>query len=399
MNVLLVHNFLPHAGGDDQVFADEGALLEAQGHIVARFTMHNDAVQGMGKLELARKTIWNRDAQLLLRDAIRRIDADVVHFHNTFPLISPASYYTAHEQGAAVVQTLHNYRLLCPAATFYRDGHVCEDCLGRAVPWPAVAHRCYRGNRIAISAVTAMLSLHRMKRTWREQVDVYIALTEFSRQKFVQGGLPQERIVVKPNFVDPDPGIGAGDGSFVLFVGRLTDEKGILTLLKAWPPLYKRTGVVLKIAGDGPLRRAAEDACQEGAGIEFLGRCALPQVYAMMGAAQALVFPSQWYEGQPRTIVESLAKGTPVISSRLGSMSELIEDGRTGILFEPGDDEDLSRKTELMLAKGPDRARMRLAARLEFESRYTAARNYPMLIECYELAVRRSLAPKENIGR
>jgi glycosyltransferase involved in cell wall biosynthesis len=397
MNVLLVHNFYQQAGGEDQVFADEGALLEKHGHTVARFTMDNDAIAQMSKLELARKTIWNSDAQKSLKDAIREIKAEVVHFHNTFPLISPAAYYAAHEAGAAVVQTLHNYRLLCPAATFYRNGGVCEKCLGRAVPWPGVLHKCYRGNRVATAAVAAMLSYHRTKRTWRDQVDVYIALTEFARSKLVEGGLPEEKIVVKPNFVDPDPGPGKGDGDYALFVGRLTEEKGLRTLVKAWDFLADASGMFLGIIGDGPLREELHHVSASRPGIRYFGRRLPAEVLDMMGAARMLIFPSVWYDGQPRTIIESLAKGTPVVCSRLGSMTEMIDHGRTGLLFEAGDPRDLARQVESLQNDPADRERMRHAARSEFESRFTSARNYPALLACYERACGKPVA--EQGGR
>jgi glycosyltransferase involved in cell wall biosynthesis len=386
MNVLLVHNFYQQPGGEDQVFADEGTLLEAHGHTVARFTMDNDAIEGMGKVELARKTIWNNDSRQKLCDAARAIKADIVHFHNTFPLVSPAGYYGAHDAGAAVVQTLHNYRLLCPAATFYREGQVCEKCLGRAVPAPAVRYKCYRGSRVASAAIASMLTFHRMKGTWQQQVDLYIALTEFAKSKYIAGGLPAQKIAVKPNFVDPDPGIGAGASDFVLFVGRLTDEKGVPTLLKAWNHLEQKHGAKLKIIGDGPLRDLVTSAAAKDASIEFLGRRAPAEVYSMMGHARMLLFPSQWYEGQPRTIIEAFAKGTPVIASRLGSMPEMVQHGKTGLLFEPGNPVDLAAQVQSLLSNPTAQKRMRGEARAQFESHYTAAQNHAALMQCYEQA-------------
>lgn len=391
MKILVVHNFYQQAGGEDGVFAEECALLEKSGHTVGRFTMDNDSVAGMGKLELAKKTIWNRESQELLKNAVKQIEAEVVHFHNTFPLVSPACYYAAHEAGAAVVQTIHNYRLLCPTATFYRDGHVCEDCLGKSIPYPGVIHKCYRDNRAASAAVAAMLTFHRVKGTWQNEVDRYIALTQFAREKLVAGGLPAEKIIVKPNFVDPDPGVGAGHGSFALFVGRLTDEKGVNTLINAWPALYASHGLILRIAGDGPLRDAVTLAAQNCAGIEYLGRRPPAEIYSMMGDATALVFPSQWYEGLPRTIIESFAKGTPVVASRLGSMTELVDHERTGLLFEAGNAGQLSVAMQRLmigdLASPTSRVAIRAAARARFESQYTAAQNLPMLLECYRHAV------------
>lgn len=391
MNVLLVHNFYQQPGGEDSVFAEEHRLLEQNGDGVVRFTVHNDAVAAMGKFELARKTIWNRDAQAALREAIRAHGSDVVHFHNTFPLISPAAYYAAHAEGAAVVQTLHNYRLLCPAATFCRDGEVCEDCLGRAVAWPGVWHKCYRDNRIASAAVAAMLAFHRMKKTWRDEVDAYIALTEFARSKFIEGGLPAERIIVKPNFVDPDPEAGRGSGGYALFVGRLTQEKGVPTLLDAWKLLSATGEIPLRIVGDGPMVDQVRTACRHVAGMEYVGRRPSEVVYGMMGDARMLIFPSQWFEGQPRTIVESLAKGTPVVASRLGSMSEMIEHGRSGMLFAPGDAEDLAQQVRrLMSLPDSEAAAMRRSARQQFEQHYTAGTNYPLLRGIYQFAMDRA---------
>ncbi len=389
MNVLLVHNFYQQPGGEDQTFADEGRLLEQHGHSVGRFTMDNDEVQTIGKLTVARKTIWNDQARQSLRKAIRETGARVVHFHNTFPLISPAGYYAAHDEGAAVVQTLHNYRLMCVTATFCRKGRVCEDCLGHTMAWPGILHGCYRGSRAGSAAVAAMLAFHRLKGTWRREVDVYIALSEFGREKFTEGGLPPDKLVVKPNFLDPAPGIGRGNGDYALFVGRLAVEKGIAMLLEAWPRVYADTGVKLKIFGDGPLRARVEAASKTAAGIEYLGWLDLQQEgYVTMGAARALIFPSIWYEGQPKTIVESLATGTPILASRLGSMPEMVADGRTGMLFEAGNPDDLARQARALLAGQADRQRMRQAARFEFESRYTAEQNYPLLMRCYEEALK-----------
>jgi len=218
-------------------------------------------------------------------------------------------------------------------------------------------------------------------------VDVYIALTEFSRKKFIEGGLPADRLVVKPNFVDPDPGVGAGQGSDSLFVGRLTEEKGLRTLLNAWNHLYPKGEQSLTIAGDGPLRHEVEQAAVRNPGVRFVGRQPASEVYAMMGVARMLIFPSQWYEGQPKTIIESLAKGTPVVASRLGSMPEMIEHGKTGLLFDPGNHLDLARQIELLSQDRSMRESMRHAARAAYLARYTASQNYPALIECYQRAM------------
>ena len=205
-------------------------------------------------------TVWSQSAYRALRAQLRERHYDIVHVHNFFPLISPAVYYAAQAEGCSVVQTLHNYRLSCPAAIFYRDGQVCEDCLGKAVPWPGVLHGCYRGSRAGTATVAAMLAGHRLIGTWRSKVDLYIALNEFMRQKAIAGGLPAERIVVKPNFVGHDPGVGDGRGGFALFTARLNPEKGVPELLAAW----RRLGAAHPAQDHG--RRAADRRRQGGRG-------------------------------------------------------------------------------------------------------------------------------------
>lgn len=391
MKILVVHNRYQQPGGEDQVFVAETALLEARGHRVLRYTTHNDRVAGMNRLALAKDTLWNSSIYRELRALMRRERPNVAHFHNTFPLVSPAGYHAARAEGVPVIQTLHNYRLLCPNAQLFRDGGVCEDCLGKAVPWPGVVHECYRGSRTASGSVAAMLTAHRALRTWTEKVDAYVALTEFARRKFIEGGLPAEKIVVKPNFVRPDPGSGEGRGGYALFVGRLSPEKGIVTLLAAWKRLGGR--VPLKIVGDGPLADKVVKAANGRSRVEWLGYRSAAEVHALMKEAAALVFPSEWYETFGRVAAEAFAAGTPVIAANIGAVAEIVEHGRTGLRFSPGDPEDLAAQVGWILTHPAERTRMRRKARAEFEARYTAERNYRMLMEIYESTLEREAAP------
>ncbi|HEV3025027.1 MAG TPA: glycosyltransferase family 4 protein [Pirellulales bacterium] len=385
MKLIVCHNFYRQPGGEDQVFFDEVRLLESRGHQVVRFTAHNRDIDEHSRLRLARTAIWNgRACEALLRD-IDRERPDVVHLHNTFPLISPAIYQAARRHGAAIVQTLHNFRLLCPSATMFRGGRVCESCLGKRVAWPSVLHGCYRGSRSASAAVAAMLAVHHSLGTWRQAVDVYIALTDFARRKFIEGGLPAERIVVKPNFVAPEPPIGHGAGRYALFVGRLSPEKGIATLLAAWEELAGE--VPLKIVGDGPLADEVRAAAGRNSSIEWLGWQSQEQVFQAVGDASLFIVPSDWYEGCPRTIVEAFAKGTPVLASRLGGLAEIVDDERTGALFTQGDAADLARQVRRLFADRECLASMRRAAREEFELKYGEERNYSVLMEAYERAI------------
>jgi glycosyltransferase involved in cell wall biosynthesis len=271
MKIFLIHNRYRQPGGEDTVFEAEKALLERHGHEVVTFVEDNARLEGFNPLKVAVNAIWSREAQRNIRKWIEQTRPDVIHFHNTFLRISPAAYYVVKDLGLPVVQTLHNYRLICPGALLMRDGKVCEDCLRKIVPWPGVVHGCWRNSRSGTTVVTAMLTFHNVLRTWENQVDVYITLTEFARKKFVQGGLPEEKIVVKPNFVHPDPGDGEHKGNFALFVGRLSAEKGILTMLSAWR-LFK--SVPLKVVGDGPLMAEVKAQIErEWLAIEVLGRC------------------------------------------------------------------------------------------------------------------------------
>ena len=381
MEILIVHNYYQQAGGDVRVFNAEANLLEAQGHQVLRYIVHNNDIANINPMTLAGITVWNRTIYRELRQLLNQKKPQIVHFHNSFPLISPAAYYAVRAEGIPVVQTLHNYRLLCPNACFFRDGQVCEDCLGKFVPWPSVVHACYRGSRATTGTVAAMLTVHGVLQTWTEAVDIYIALTKFAQQKFIQGGLPTEKIVVKPNFVYPDPGSGEGLGGYALFVGRLSPEKGTGTLLTAWEKL---NGLPLKIVGDGPLAPQVAKHVGRVPGVEWLGRKSLDEVYELMGNALMLILPSEWYETFGLVAVEAFAKGIPVIAANIGAVAELVESGRTGLKFRPGDPEDLASKVEWALTHPDMLARMRLEARSEFEAKYTAEQNYQMLMDIYE---------------
>jgi glycosyltransferase involved in cell wall biosynthesis len=391
MKVLAVHNRYQRPGGEDQVFVDETALLETRNHRVLRYEVHNDQVKQVNRLTLAKDTVWNTSAYRELGALIRRERPDVVHFHNTLPLVSPAGYYAARAEGVPVIQTLHNYRLLCPVALFFRDGRVCEDCMGKAIPWPGVVHRCYRGSRAASGVIATMLTVHRALRTWTEMVDVYVALTEFARNKFIEGGLPAGKIVVKPNFVAPDPGQGPGGGGYALFVGRLAPEKGTGTMLAAWDRLGTR--IPLKIVGDGPLRDRVMGAAARQSNVEWLGHMPVADVHELMGKADMLVFPSQWYETFGRVAAEAFAAGTPVIAANIGAVAELVEHGRTGLKFRPGDPGDLVTQVEWALSHPAGLRSMREEVRAEFEAKYTAERNYRTLMEIYEAALERKKVP------
>jgi glycosyltransferase involved in cell wall biosynthesis len=374
VRVLVVHNAYQHRGGEDTVVESEIALLRAHGHAVEIYSRSNDDVGGMSSLALARQTLWSERTSYDLAELVRGFQPDLIHAHNTFPLISPSLYWAAARAGVPVVQTLHNFRLMCLNALFMREGKVCEDCMGH-LPWRGVARACYRGSRPASAALAGMLALHRGLGTYRNKVARYIALNEFCRGKFIEGGLPAERVVVKPNFVDfaaPEPEPRAG----LLFVGRLSVEKGVSTLAEAAALLSDAT---LRVAGDGP-----EASLLDGlVGVTRLGSLPSEVVRQEMSRAAALVVPSIWYENFPRTIVEAFACGLPVIASRIGALAEIVRDGETGLLFEPGNARDLGDKLAWALAHPEQMAAMGRNARAQYEAEFSAEVNYRRLMEIY----------------
>ncbi|MDI3340501.1 MAG: glycosyltransferase family 4 protein [Sphaerobacter sp.] len=388
MRILIVHNRYQQPGGEDAVVAAEAALLEGRGHTVARLVFDNRAIPArpspVAAAQLAVGTTWSRHGARAVRQAIRQHRPDIVHLHNTFPLISPAACYAARAEGVPVVQTLHNFRPICPAATLYRAGAVCEDCLGRVFPWPGVAHRCYRGSSAQTTAVAAMIGLHRLLGTWRYRVDRYIALSQVARDRFIAAGFPPERIVIKPNFVAPDPGERRAPGSFFLFVGRLTVEKGVETLLRAWIEHGRQEP--LHIVGDGPLAPQVAAAARVSPAIRYLGRLERPEVLEQMRQARALIFPSVWYECFPVTLVEALACGLPVIASRLGAAAEIIEDGVTGLHVTPGSAPDLVAQVARLAHDAATAVALGRAARRVYEATYTADANYDRLLAIYREA-------------
>lgn len=386
MRIVLCHNYFRERGGEDQVFEDELELLNANGHEVVTFVKHNDDLQGaMQTIKVALSTPWNRGTSRELADLVSRMGAEVVHFHNWLPQISPGAFYAARKAGAAVVLTLHNYRWICPKGILFRDGEVCEDCVGKKVPWNAIAHGCYHESRAGSAAVTTTLGLHNVLHTTDRAVDGFIALSGFARNKLTPTAIPADRVHIKPNFLTSDPGPGSGSGGYAMYLGRLSPEKRIDTLLDAWRKLDGK--VPLKIVGGGPLAAEVESAAAEDPSIEYLGFVANEEAIKLVGEARALVFTSGTYEGQPKTIVEAYAKGTPVIASKFGSMEDLVEDAITGWHVQPGDSADLARVVEEVFSKPGNLEEMRGSIRKRYLDEYTPDANHARLIEIYQTAV------------
>lgn len=386
MRVISVYNRYLNRGGEDEVFESEAALLQQHGCDV---TLVEERVKPPARLRdnisIGLKAIWSSDWYEKFAALLEDKQPQVVHIHNLVPVISPSVLYACRRANVPVVHTLHNYRLLCPAASFFRDGHLCEECVDHGL-WRSVRYGCFQGSRSRTAGMATMLAVHRVLGTWAEAVDCYVALNEFARQKFIKGGLLAEKIVVKPHFVHPDPGKGTGDSKYALFVGRLWPPKGIETLMAAWERLATR--VPLLLVGDGPLSQLVEVAHSRSQMITYRGRLPRDETIETIKKARFLLVPSECYEGFGLTIVEAFACGTPIICSRLGALQEIVEDGRTGLHFTAGDADDLAAKVNWAWTHPEQMSLMGRAARLEYEGKYTAERNYTMLLDIYQRAMR-----------
>jgi len=394
MNILMLHNSYQFRGGEDESFESEVRMLRDAGHYVDTIHLNNDRVDEIGRFQVALNSIWSKPSFDLVNSKLRERNFDVMHVQNFFPMLSPSVYAAAKKNGVPVVQTLRNYRLLCPSTVLYRNGHICEDCLHKTFKIPGIIHSCYRDSVLSSAAVAAMTAFNTLKGTWRNDVDLYICLTAFSRQKFVEAGFNPNKIIVKSNFVYPDPGVGLGEDGYLLFAGRLTSEKGIETLLSAWERL-KSPGK-LKIVGEGPLESRVREIVARNSGVEWVGPKSSSEVKEMMGAARALVFPSEWYEPFGRVAIESFAKGTPVVTARLAGLAEIVRDGETGLLFNPGDPEDLAQKMDRVINHPDEFRAMRPAARAEYEATYTIEQNLGALIRAYKSVARSRVSATES---
>lgn len=381
MKILQVHNFYQRPGGEDVVLYNEGELLRDNGHCVRQLTVSNAILNHpLTSIFTAAHAAYSWAGRNMVAKALQEVQPDVVHVHNFFPVLTPSIYDACHAASVPVVQTLHNYRILCAAAHLYRNGTPCETCLS-ASPYQAVLHRCYRNSRLA--SLARMIDFHRRKDTWNRLVDCFIALTNFGKSRFCAGGIRPEKVAVKPNFV-PDPGEPpeyCGRRTSFLYVGRLSPEKGVATLLAAW----RNVDLPLHVIGDGPMRRNVQEVA--GDRIAFLGQRPAPEVRQAMRSAACLIMPSEWYEGFPVVIAEAYANGLPVIASRLGAMKEVVGDGVTGLHFNPGDAEDLAEKVQWAASHPEEMRAMGRRARQTYEQYYTPQKNYAQLMHVYQRVI------------
>jgi glycosyltransferase involved in cell wall biosynthesis len=381
--VLQVHTRYRQPGGEDRVVEAEKTLLEGAGIEVTQVIFDNaelrESRSPVGDLRLAGSAIWSRAAERRVRSAIAAHHPQVMHVHNTFVAASPSVYRPPSKSGVRVVQTLHNYRFVCPKATVFRDGHPCTDCVGRSVPLPAIVHACVRGSRPQSAVVSATIAFHRYLDTFDRRIDAYIALSSFQRQLMEKGGIPADRLRVIPNFLEPDPGTDNGPREAFLYVGRLAEQKGIGPLLRA---AANEPGI-LRVAGDGPMAPEVMEAARAGH-IRYLGPIGQSSVIDELRRAVALVVPSVWFEAFPVVVLEAYATGTPVLASRIGSLAEIVEEGVTGVFARADDPGDLAERLRWGGHHADEMRGMGATARERYESQYRGPAHLAALLDAYQ---------------
>lgn len=337
----------------------------------------------MNKAFVALQTLWSQSSYNKLKSFLQETKPQIVHFHNTFPLISPSAYYACQELGIPVVQTLDNQRLICPSANFYREGKLCLDCMGRTPPFPGVLHACYHDSYIHSAVIASMLTLHRWLRTWQTKVDIFLCSTNFYYDLFMKAGLPPEKMIVMPHFVWDTPAEPRVGGDYALFIGRLDPEKGLRTLLTAWKSLE----IPLFIRGSGQLEQETRAFIEthQIKNIKFVERLDDDGLHQLRKNARFLVWPSEgYYETFGMVAVECYAQGVPVIASKIGVMSEIVHEGKTGLHFQPGNAQDLADKVRWAWTHPHEMATLGKNARYEYELKYTADKCYDTLIAVYD---------------
>jgi glycosyltransferase involved in cell wall biosynthesis len=371
LRILLVHNRYKLRGGEDSVFEAERDMLVAAGHNVHIYEVTNDTIDCCtSKLKLFLNTIWSNASYKAISQILDDFKPNVVHSHNTFPLISPSIYYACDKAGVPVVQTLHNYRLTCLNGYLFREQEcqLCEKCLGKA-PIRGVFKRCYRNSLAASATVAAMLIVHRILGTYRKKITKYIALSHFAKYNFTKKcGLPEYKVVVKPNIVTlPKEIPQLHKEKNVLFVGRISPEKGVKTLISAWNLLKDTLGFKLIIIGNGPEKDTLSQKYKNNKSISFLGGLPHDEVIIQLTKASLLVFPSIWYEQFAITPIEAMSQATPVFVSDIAKNATIIQDNISGRYFKAGSAEDLAEKLSELLSNEAELSRLGTAAKAAFE--------------------------------
>lgn len=394
MRILVVHNRYRSTApsGENRVVDQESEALVSLGHEVERFERHSDEIEEWSaarKATLPARVVWNPETRRDLKNVLRRFRPDVVHVHNTFPLVSPSILYACRDERVPVVVTLHNYKLLCASGDFFRDGEVCHDCAG-GNPTAALVHRCYRGSVVATVPTVVAARVHR--RAWRNQVAAYIFISESQRRLLAAMDFDPERVFVKPNLVPYDGAHGTPRDRQVAYVGRLDQAKGVPLLLRAWDR-YRETAdddaLRLVIAGGGPLDDEVRRWAADRPSVELAGHLPKQDCFDLIARSRAVLLPSQWEETFGLVVVEAMAAGVAPVAAAHGSFPELVTDGVDGALFQPGDPDDLA-KVLLDVDGNPDRyEEYGRRARDTYETRYDPQHGIEHLLQVYQFAITR----------
>lgn len=387
--VLIVHNYYKIPGGEDSVVENEKNMLLENGHDVVLYTRHNDEIKSkgiLGKLMLPFDTIFSFKTYIEVKKRIKEENIDIVHVHNTLPLISPSVYYSAKHCKVPVIQTIHNFRLLCPAATLTRDNKICEECIEKSLIC-SIKNKCYRGSLMQSIVSAFTLGFHRLIGTYNK-VDGYIALTKFNKNKLMSL-VNEDKIFIKPNFVKKDNEIFKENrDNYFLFLGRIDELKGIRLLVEVWKDIDNSKLFVL---GKGPLEKDIRQYIKDNniKNIDLLGFKQKNEVMEFISNAKALIVPSQWYEGFPMTIVESLSLGVPVIAGDIGNLTMIIDDGKNGLVFKYNDKKSLIDKINELQNDTELLKKISEGALESFNRSYNSVKNYELLMDIYNNCSRR----------
>jgi len=383
--ILIGHNYYQQPGGEDGFFRSEIAMLKDFGHEVCVYQRHNNEIKSdiLSRLSHAASLRFSKSSYDQMRSLIRSFKPDVAHFHNIFFVMTPAVLYACKDEGVPVVVSLHNFRLMCINGLFFRDGKPCEDCL-HGSRGSGIVHRCYRGSWAFSTIATDMINYHWRRKTWDNIVDHFVVETEFTKGKYVQAGISSAKITVLPNFIEKPSHNTQDKGAYALYVGRLSQEKGIDVLLKAWRHVK---GIPLYIVGQGPMQKEVEAYIKHHGltQVKVLGYLENEDCRRVLAQAKFLIVPSLCYENFPRVVVEAYACGVPVLASRLGTMEEIVEEGTTGALFSPNDAQDLAGKAMDLIRDDNKFAQLCINARQVYDLKYTPARHYEGLMKVYQL--------------
>lgn len=386
MKVLLIHNSYKYKGGEDSVFDNESTLLTDNGVTIEKLTFHNTEIIGIfQKILVGFNVLFNLKVYKKLKKNIEIFNPDVIHVHNFFPIVSPAVFFVAKHYNIPIIMTLHNYRLICANALLFRENKVCELCIKKTIPFPAIKNKCYRESRIQTIVLVLMTTFHKIIGTWKSKVNIYIALTNFAKVKILNSSLNlhPEQIKIKQNFVE-DRGYDFQKDDYFLFVGRLSKEKGIEILLDS----FSNNNQKLIIIGDGPMKKEVMETVLNNKNIMYLGFQDLDIINQYMRKAKALIFTSIWYEGMPMTILEALSAGTPVIAPNIGAASEIIKNGFNGLIYEVGNSHDLKKKIKNIDINEEKYQQVVKNSREDFEKNYSKNINFKLLIKIYQEAIK-----------